>query len=96
MVSPSIDGTDELWACGGAVIERYVEPRHVQAVLDKKAEKHDVYAQKCDSVWLLIVNGGAIRTVPCELEDYAETLRIRHLLTEFFGSTVFLVATWFA
>lgn len=71
MVSPSIDGTDELWACGGAAIERYVEPHHIQAVLDKKAEKHQSYSQKCDSVWLLIVNGGAIRTVPCELGDYA-------------------------
>ena len=33
MVSPSIDGTDELWPCGGAAIERYVEPHHIQAVL---------------------------------------------------------------
>ncbi len=67
VVSPSCSDADELWACGGAADGVFVEPEHVQAVLGKKAEKYECYAEKCDAVWLLIVNGGAIRTVPCEL-----------------------------
>lgn len=43
----------------------------MQDVLSSKAEKYKRYATKCDAVWLLIMNGGAIRTVPCELGDDA-------------------------
>ena len=71
VVSPSIDDQGELWACGGAANGALVEPEHVQDVLSSKAEKYERYAAKCDAVWLLIVNGGAIRTVPCELGDDA-------------------------
>ena len=71
MVSLCAAEADELWACGGAVTERHVEPRHVQSALDTKTHQHEDYAQKCDNVWLLIVNGGAIHTIPCELAEDA-------------------------
>ena len=71
MVGPSVDGKDELWACGGAANGALVKPEHVQDKLSSKADKYERYAAKCDAVWLLIVNGGAIRTVPCELGDDA-------------------------
>ena len=71
VVSPSVDDKDELWVCSGRANGPFVLPEHVQDVLDKKAKKHESYAAKCDAVWLLIVNGGAIRTIPCELGDDA-------------------------
>ena len=71
VVGPSVDGKDELWACGGAANGALIKPEHVQDVLSSKAAKYERYAAKCDAVWLLIVNGGAIRTIPCELGDDA-------------------------
>lgn len=70
-VSPVIDDKNEHWACGGPANGAFVAPEQVQTALDKKAGKHEHYATKCDAVWLLIVNGGAIRTIPCELGDDA-------------------------
>ena len=71
VVGPSVDGKDELWACGGAANGALVKTEHVQDKLSSKSEKYGRYAAKCDAVWLLIVNAGAIRTVPCELGDDA-------------------------
>ena len=73
IVGLSIDGIDELWNCGGGGVVQDVEPGQVQAALKTKAGKYKQYAQNCDSVWLLIVNGSAIRTVLCKLGDGART-----------------------
>ncbi len=71
IVAPGIDDKGEFWACEGNPNGPSVQPEHVQAVLDKKSIKHDFYAAKCDAVWLLIVHGGAIRTLTCGLGDDA-------------------------
>ena len=71
VVSPSIDDKGEQWACDGPANGALVEPKHVQDVLSSKAKKFERYAAKCDAVWLLIVNGGAYRTIPCRLGDDA-------------------------
>ena len=71
MVTACSSEAHELWACGGPVTKRQLDVKDVQGTLDKKSQLHEDYAQNCDSVWLVIVNGGAIRTVACELGDEA-------------------------
>jgi hypothetical protein len=66
------DEDGELWGRGGPANGVLVEPRHVQDVLDGKAPKHGDYLERCDAVWLLIVNDGALRTAPCELGNDAQ------------------------
>ena len=70
-VLPGLSEEDELWAPAGPLNGVYIEPRHVQAVIDDKASKHANYAQNCDAVWLLIVNEGPLRTAPCEIGEDA-------------------------
>ena len=67
------DEDGELWGRAGPSNGLFVEPRHVQDELDRKAPKHRDYLDRCDAVWLLIANSGALRTAPCELGVDART-----------------------
>lgn len=67
----SVDGEDQLWYsdAGGWVIP--VDAQHVSAVVARKERMAQIAREKCDSLWLLIVNDVFSRATPAELKHEA-------------------------
>jgi len=67
----SVDGQDQLWYsdAGGWVVP--VDASHVNAVVARKERMAQIARQKCDRLWLLIVNDVFSRATPAELKHGA-------------------------
>jgi hypothetical protein len=67
----SLDGEDQLWHAdaGGWVVP--VDASHVSAVVARKERMAQIARQKCDRLWLLIINDVFSRATPAELKHEA-------------------------
>ena len=77
-VLPSVDGTDELWTCGGGGWVATVSPDLIQATLNAKRNRYQMYIRSADEVWLLIVNDEFRGGAPCEIGETARDAAYDH------------------
>lgn len=66
----SVDGVDLLWQPDHVDWVAKIEPRHIQAVIDKK-QRIVAHARKhCEDLWLVVAHS-FVRGAPCELSEDA-------------------------
>ncbi len=63
----SVDGVDKLWHAdaGGWVAD--ILPKHIEEVVATKVRMHSAARQRCDELWLVIVNDVFSKAAQAEL-----------------------------
>lgn len=77
-VHGSVDGADHLWQCGYASWVAPVTVAHVQAEIDRKGRRAPLARQKCERLWLVIVQDLSTEAHACELTEAARLGPYRH------------------
>jgi hypothetical protein len=70
-VHGSVDGVDHLWQCGYGSWVAPLTPAHIQTEIERKRRKAPLARQKCERVWLVIVQDIGTEAHACELTDAA-------------------------
>ena len=74
----SVDGRDRLWSPGNGGWVVPVQKDHVDAVIERKLHVSTAAKEKCDEVWLVIVNDEFSNAAPAELSDDARAASYRY------------------
>ena len=77
-VHGSVDGVDRLWQYGSGSWVAPVTVSHIQNEIDRKQRKEPLAREKCDRLWLVIVQDIATEAHACELSDAARLGPYRH------------------
>ena len=77
-VHGSVNGADRLWQCGYGSWVAPVTTGHVHAEIDRKQRKAPLAKQKCERLWLVIVQDLSTEAHACELTEAARLGPYRH------------------